>query len=104
MNIEWSPFASTQLNDILNTIKEAQSLEVTLKWHAAIDNAIAALEDFPLIGTPLPSVTHKGFSGFFKGLRQIVIPPYRIVYEPENDRCEILFCQRTEQLLAPHER
>ena len=104
MNVEWSPFASAQLDDILNTIKEAQSLEVALKWHDKINNAVATIEDFPLIGTPLPLVTHKGFGDFFKGLRQIVIPPYRIVYEPKNDRCEVLFCQRTEQMLEPHER
>ena len=104
MNVEWSPFASAQLDDILNTIRESQSLEVALMWHGRIDNAVAALEDFPLIGTPLPPVTHKGFDDFFKGLRQIVVMPYRIVYEPSENGCVILFCQRTEQMLSPHER
>ena len=102
MKVEWSPFASAQLYNILDVIKDAQSLDVVLKWHDKINGAVAVLEDFPLIGTPLPPSTHEGFEDFFKGLRQIVLPPYRIVYEPKDDCCVVLFCQRTAQMLAPH--
>ena len=101
MNIEWSPFALAQFNNILDEIEKAQSLDVALKWLDKIDSAVDALADFPLIGAPLQPVTHKGFDDFFKGLRQIVVPPYRIVYELKEDVCEVLFCQRTEQMLTP---
>lgn len=103
MIVEWSPFALAQLDAILDVIENAQSLDVALKWQNKIDNAVAAIEDFLYIGPPLPPATHKGFDEFFKGLRQIVVNPYRIVYEVKDNRCEVLFCQRCGQMLSPHE-
>ena len=104
MIVEWTPFALAQLNDILETIKENQSLDVALKWQGKIDDSVAKLEDFPFIGPSLPPFTYQDFGDFFKGLRQLIVKPYRIVYEVKDDRCEILFCQRASQMLTPHEQ
>lgn len=101
MKVIWTDTAKWQLRQILCTIRDALSPEDASRWYWKIKNAALQLADFPLIGAPLPPVTHKGFDDFFKGLRQIVVPPYRIVYELKEDVCEVLFCQRTEQMLTP---
>ena len=104
MRVIWANPAKRQLRQILSTIRDARGSETSSRWFWKIRDAVVTIADFPLIGTPLPENTHNGFNGYFANLRQIVIPPYRIVYEPRKDVCEVLFCQRTSQLLSPHHR
>ena len=55
-------------------------------------------------GTPITNMTNRVlwalFSGDFIGLRQLVVKPYRIIYEAKGNVCNILGVMRTSRLVG----
>lgn len=77
--IRWSTEAADQLEAIVNRIRE-DNPEAARAVAQAILDRVAELETFPSLGRP----------GEKKGTRELVSPPYVIVYRLHKDVAEIL--------------
>ena len=100
MNIVWSPNALDQLDEIYDIIASERDIETATKWFFKISDAVAKLADFPLFG---PIVPESAFADHFTdlaGLRQLVVRPYRIVYEATDTACNILGVMRTSRIVS----
>jgi plasmid stabilization system protein ParE len=78
--IRWTTEAADQLEAIVNHVRE-DNPEAALALARAILDRIAGLEKFPGLGRP----------GERKGTRELVSPPYVIVYRLKEDVSEILY-------------
>jgi toxin ParE1/3/4 len=77
--IRWSAEAADQLEAIVNRIREDNPEAARAVAQAILDRA-AELQTFPGLGRP----------GEKKGTRELVSPPYVIVYRLRKDVAEIL--------------
>ena len=100
MNIVWSPTALDQLDEIYNTIATERDIATATKWFLKIKAAVDALPDFPLCGPRVPECAFEEHFTDFVGLRQLVVRPYRVIYEVDGDRCNILGVMRVCRLIG----
>ena len=100
MNIVWSPTALGQLDEIYDTIASERDIATATKWFLKINAAVDDLADFPLCGPRVPECAFEEHFTDFAGLRQLVVRPYRVVYEVAGDRCNILGVMRTSRLVG----
>ena len=100
MNIVWSPTALGQLDEIYNTIASERDIATAAKWFLKINDAVGNLADFPLCGPRVPECAFEEHFTDFVGLRQLVVRPYRVVYEVADDCCNILGVMRTSRLIG----
>ena len=100
MNIVWSPTALEQLDEIYNIISFERDVATASKWFLRINDAVGTLEDFPLSGQLVPERAFEEHFTDFKGLRQLVVRPYRIVYEANDTACNILGAMRCSRLIG----
>ena len=70
------------------------------KWFFKINDAVANLANFPLSGSSVPECAFEEHFTDLVGLRQLVIKPYRVVYEIADDACNILAVMRTSRLIG----
>lgn len=77
--IRWTTEAADQLEAFVNRIRE-DNLEAARALAETTLNRIAQLETFPGIGRP----------GERQGTRELVSPPYIVVYRVKDDIAEIL--------------
>lgn len=77
--IRWTTEAADQLEAIVSHIRE-DNPEIARVVAQAILDRVAKLESFPAIGRP----------GERKGTRELISPPYVIVYRLHKDVAEIL--------------
>ena len=100
MKIFWSPTALDQLDEIYDTIATERDVATAAKWFHKVNDAVGALSDFPLSGPRIPECAfEERFTGF-AGLRQLVVRPYRIVYEIAGKSCNILGVVRACRLIG----
>ena len=100
MNIAWSPTALEQLDEIYDIISSERDVATATKWFLKISDAVDTLEDFP---RSRPLVPERAFEEHFsdiKGLRQLVVRPYRVVYEATDSACNILGVLRCSRLIG----
>ena len=90
MNIVWSPTALRQLDEIYDIISFERDVAAATKWFLKINDAVDTLADFPLSGQHIPERAFEEHFTDFKGLRQLVVRPYRVVYEATDADCNIL--------------
>lgn len=100
MRIVWSPTALCQLDEIYDTIAQERDIATATKWYFKISDAVDNLAEFPLSGPCVPECTFEEHFTDFIGLRQIVVKPYRIVYEATDIACNILGVMRTSRLIG----
>ena len=100
MNIIWSPTALEQLYDIYDIISSERDVATATKWFLKINDAVDTLEDFPLSGKLVPERAFEEHFTDFKGLRQLVVRPYRVVYEATDTVCHILGVLRCSHLIG----
>ena len=100
MTVDWSNHAGEQLTEQIQTIVKALSYEDGMRWHAKIADEVGLLESTPSMGSRIP------FSCFLdqprdqERLRQLIIRPYRVVYEVVGEQCRILAFVRCAALLS----
>lgn len=97
MRIDWSFRAQDQLTDILVTIAKETTYENAVNWKCKIDRALAPLVDFPHSAPNIPLNCFHEIPPLVNRLHQIIIKPYRVVYEPVDEQCRvlaILHCRR----------
>jgi toxin ParE1/3/4 len=79
--IRWTTDAANQLEGIVKRIQESNP-DAARKTAQAILGRITDLEDFPNLGRPGEEV---------RGTRELVCPPYVIVYRLKDDVAEVLY-------------
>ena len=100
MNVVWSPTALEQLDEIYGIISSERDVATATKWFLKINNAVDTLADFPLSGQLIPERAFEEHFTEFKGLRQLVIRHYRVVYEATDTACNILGVLRCSRLIG----
>ena len=90
MIVLWSPHAETLLDDIVIGIAEALSVDDGLRWEGKLRNAAADIGDFPFSGPIVPVECFHTIPANADRIRQVIVKPYRIVYEPVGDEVHIL--------------
>ena len=101
MNIDYSNRAFGQLQDILDNIAEALYPEDAIKWRIKIEDRVNLLADTPLMGCAVPHECFLYVPPDADRLRQLVIRPYRVVYEVIGEQVRILAITRCSALLSP---
>ncbi len=99
MKVVWSKTALDQLDEIYDTIATERDIGTATKWYFRISDSVANLSQFPMAGPLVPECAFAGHFSEFTGLRQLVIRPYRVVYEIAEQACNILGVMRTSRLL-----
>ena len=100
MNVVWSPTALGQLEEIFDAIASERDVATATRWFLKINAAVDNLVDFPLCGPRVPERAFEEHFTDFVGLRQLVVKPYRVVYEATADVCNILGVLRTSRLIG----
>ena len=100
MKIVWSPTALEQLDEIYEVIATERDTATASKWFFKIRDAVGALNDFPLSGPRIPENVFEDHFTDLIGLRQLVVKPYRVIYEVANGSCNILGVLRTSRLVG----
>ena len=100
MRIVWSPTALCKLDEIYDIIAQERDIATATKWYFKISDAVDNLAEFPLSGLCVPECAFEEHFTDFIGLRQIVVKPYRIVYEATDIACNILGVMRTSRLIG----
>ena len=100
MKIVWSPSALSQLDEIYDTIATERDIATATKWFFKINDAVNLLADFPLSGPCIPACVFEEHFTDFIGLRQIIVKPYRIIYEVTDNACNILGVMRACRLVG----
>ena len=100
MNIVWSPTALDQLDEIYNIIATERDIATATKWFIKINDAVSHLADFPLSGPRVPECVFEDHFTDFAGLRQLIIKPYRVIYEVTEDACNVLGVMRACRLVG----
>ena len=90
MNVVWSPTALDQLDEIYATIAAERDAATAAKWFLKINDAVDNLAAFPLSGPRVPECAFEEHFTDFIGLRQLVVRPYRVIYEVADECCNIL--------------
>ena len=100
MNIIWSPTALGQLDEIYDSIASERDIATATKWFLKINDAVDNLVEFPLSGPHVPECAFEEHFTDFIGLRQLVVKPYRVVYEATESACNILGVMRACRLIG----
>ena len=100
MNVVWSPTALDQLDEIYHTIATERDIAAATKWFLKINDAVDNLAEFPLCGPRVPESAFEEHFTDFVGLRQLVVKPYRVVYETTDTACNILGVMRASRLIG----
>ena len=100
MTIDWSNHAGEQLTEQIRIIVKALSYEDGMRWHAKVADEVGRLESMPSMGSPIPFSCFQCQPCNLDRLRQLIIRPYRVVYEVVGEQCRILAFVRCAALLS----
>ena len=103
MNVDWSFHFEEQFQRIIATIVQAQSYEDGIEWHERIGGQISLLANFPLLGDNVPARCFTQPPDDLERLRQLIISPYRVVYEIVGEQCRVLAIVRCSSMLVRNE-
>lgn len=92
LSVTFAESAVSDLDDILQYYKNEQVPDAGTRTVAEITEAAAYLASFPLSGRVVPEFN-------IHDLREVVCPPYRIVYRCDKKRVRIIRVWRSERLL-----
>ena len=99
MTVVWTPTALAQLDSIYDTLLLERDTETAAKWFFKIEAAAAQLEDFPLLRSLIPECAFSEYLPEFTNLRQLIVKPYRIIYDATGECCNILGVLRCSMLI-----
>ena len=100
MNIDWSFHAQDQLAAILRSIAFDESYEDAVRWRLKINENLEPLTDFPESCPNIPLKCFYEIPPLVNRLRQMIVKPYRIVYESVDSQVRILAILNTRQLIT----
>ena len=88
--VAWTADARSHFQRHVTRIGRETSARTAKKWAAKLRAAVAILETFPEIGSPIED-------GPVPDLREQLVGPYRVVYRFDGGVCLILAIPRAEQ-------
>ena len=100
MTPQFSPHAQFLFQDILLAIEEKLSYEDAVRWHDKIIGDIAQLEHYPFSCPNVPLECFNTLPPNPERLHQLIVNPYRIVYEVVGDKVHILSIRHSRMLVA----
>ena len=100
MRVVWSPTALEQLDEIYDIIASERDIATATKWFFKIKDAVDDLTDSPLSGPAIPECAFEEHFTDFVGLRQLIVKPYRVIYEVTDNACNILGVMRASRLVG----
>ncbi len=100
MTVDWSNHAGEQLTEQIRIIVRALSYEDGMRWQARIADEVGLLELTPSMGSQIPFTCFQSQPRAPDRLRQLIIRPYRVVYEVAGEQCRILAFVRCAALLS----
>lgn len=92
--VVWTPRARIRLASHLRTIRENAGAAVAADWGNRLLHAPDALARHPKLGRMVPEVGRED-------IRELTVPPYRILYRLRESMCLILTVRHARQLLTP---
>ena len=99
MTVKWSPHAQELLGTILDDIALNLYPEDAERWNGKIIEATMRLADYPELGTQMPISAFAFIPENPAQLRQLLISPYRAVYERVDDEIHILSIRHCRMLI-----
>ena len=100
MTVKWSPHAKQLLCEIIFTIEDAFSTEDALRWEDVLRKNANGLADCPLSCPTIPLICFREVPPNPERLRQLIVKPYRIVYEIIGDEVHVLSIRHGRMLVA----
>ena len=100
MTVRWSPHAKQLLRGIIFDIEDALSSEDALRWECTLRESANRLADFPLSCPVVPLVCFRDVPPNPERLRQLIVKPYRIVYEAVDDEVHVLSIRHGRMLVS----
>ena len=100
MNVLWSPHAENLLDDIVIGIATELSVDDGLRWEAKLRTAATGIGDFPFAGPIVPAECFHTLPPNADRLHQIIVKPYRIVYEVAEERIHVLSIRHSRMLVT----
>ncbi|MBA7666591.1 hypothetical protein ES703_74672 [subsurface metagenome] len=82
VEIEWSPIAENDLNEIIDYIAQ-DSLEYALSFYDLVREKVKVLTQFPKIGRKVPELDDPN-------IRELILRNYRIVYRIFEEKVQII--------------
>lgn len=83
MHLIWTECARAQFDHILDNIAWECGIAVTERWQDKIDAALEIVPEHPFIGSEVRELGRKD-------IREVGVPPYRVIYRVTRDSCYIL--------------
>ena len=100
MTPQFSPHAQLLFQDILLTIADKLSYEDAIRWHDKIIGEVAQLEHLPLSRPNVPLECFNTVPPNPERLHQLIVKPYRIVYEVVCNVVHVLSIRHSRMLVA----
>lgn len=100
MNVHWSPHAESLLDNIVIGIATELSVDDGLHWEGKLRAAATGIGEFPFAGPTVPAECFHTIPSNADRLRQIIVKPYRIVYETVGDEVHILSIRHSRMLVT----
>ena len=91
--VSFAPSALTNLEEIRSWYADQQVPDVGERLLREIVDAVLRLADFPESGRPVPEFG-------LAQLREIIHPPFRIVYRLDDERVRVVRIWRSERLMT----
>lgn len=95
MKIVWAPLAADRASEIAVYLAR-ESPEAASRWFRQVLSKVAPLRRFPNRGRQVPEMRRPD-------IREVVFPPYRILYRVEKEQIVILTIRHGRQLFRPEE-
>ena len=99
-SVEWSPHAEALLEDIVLGIAMKLHPDDGLRWEVKLREAASGLGRFPLSCPNVPLECFNTVPPNPERLHQLIVKPYRIVYEVVGDEVHILSIRHSRMLVS----
>ena len=99
-SVKWSPHAGSLLEEIVLGIATTLYPDDGIRWEARLREAANGLGDFPLSCPTIPVECYHIVPPNPEQLHQLIVKPYRIVYEIVGDEVHILSIRHGRMLVT----
>ena len=100
ITVKWSPHAESLLEEIVLGIANALYPDDGIRWAAKLREAADGLGSFPLSHPTIPLECYHIVPANPKRIHQLIVNPYRIVYEIVDNECRILSIRHGRMLVS----
>ena len=99
-SVKWSPHAESLLEEIVLSIATALYPDDGIHWELRLREAAEVLGEFPFSHSTIPIECYHTVPPNPERLHQLIVKPYRIVYEIVESEVHILSIRHGHMLVA----